>query len=97
MENIILTTNDELRQIFTELLDERFNQLKGIESAPTQKEIFLRINEVAQMFKVTRQTIHYWTKNGILPFIKINNSVFFDKQQVIDLMKRQDKYKDYAK
>lgn len=44
------------------------------------------INEVAELLKVTRNTINNWRKKGIIEAIKINTRVLIRKEEVERLL-----------
>ncbi len=45
-------------------------------AAPT--EGYITKAEVAKRLKKTPRTIEYWQKKGIIPFVKVNQSVLFN-------------------
>jgi hypothetical protein len=50
-------------------------------AAPT--EGLITKAEVAKRLKKTPRTIEYWQKKGIIPFVKINQSVLFNWPLVV--------------
>jgi hypothetical protein len=43
----------------------------------------IKIGEVAELFHVTKATIHSYKKKHLLPFKKIGRSLFFNKNEVL--------------
>lgn len=87
MNNIILTTlsNEELIELISSSLKsvlENTNQ-----NPPTPDEQLIKIDEVCELFKVSKPTIFEWKKAGKLPFYRIGRRVYFKKNEIMDCMK----------
>jgi predicted DNA-binding transcriptional regulator AlpA len=88
---VTLTTND-LRNLISEVLEEKLFRLSS-ESKETQKEVSLISRlDVAKHFGVSKTTIDKWRRCKILPpAIKISSRVFFNKDQILEFVKRRQK------
>ena len=59
------------------------------EQAKGEEEELLTIQEVAQLFSVSKVTIHSWMKKGILPFLKINTRTRFKKSEILAILSKK--------
>ena len=58
-----------------------------------QEKELLTPDEMATMMGVTRQTLRLWRRSGILPYIKIKNTIRYSREDVmkcIDEFRRHD-------
>jgi predicted site-specific integrase-resolvase len=58
-------------------------QEKPLKEVP---EDLLSIEDIQNIFKVSKVTVHKWKKKGLLPFYKMNRKVYFKKSEVINSM-----------
>jgi hypothetical protein len=64
--------------------------LKTQEKVPEPiPEDLLSIEDIQNVFKVSKVTVHKWKKKGLLPFYKMNRKVYFKKSEVIDAMQHK--------
>jgi len=68
-----------IRETITEILN---TQMSRIQSEP-ENETLLKIGDVAELFKVSKLTIHNWKKDGRIPFRQIGRRIFYDKSEVM--------------
>lgn len=47
----------------------------------------LTVTEVAQMLRVSRQTVYNFAKKGTIPFFKVGTKVRFHRSDIEELMK----------
>ena len=73
MEMILIQPN-ELREILREVIKEEIKALK--EASPPEPEELLKINEVCQLLRVSRMTVHKWKENSMIPYHRISNRIF---------------------
>jgi hypothetical protein len=52
-------------------------------------EDLLSIEDIQNVFKVSKVTVHKWKKKGLLPFYKMNRKVYFKKSEVINAMQHK--------
>ena len=50
----------------------------------------IKINELCEVLKVSKATIHKWKKEGRIPFRRMSNRVFFYLDEVLDSLDRID-------
>ena len=86
---------DELWEKFREIVHSEIQKL--IKAAPqtveyelpgmTQKPLY-KAQEVCAMFQISRQTLHLWSKQGILKPYRIKSRVFFLRSDLDALMNK---------
>ena len=76
-----------------DLLDRLTARIKDALSVKTQEktrepisEDLLSIEDIMQLFNVSKVTVHKWKKKGLIPFYKMNRKVYFKKSEVISSM-----------
>ena len=87
---------EELKKILQLILRNELQTLKGmnepadIYSVPgmTQKPLF-KAWEVCKMLQISRQTLHTWTKDGLLKGYKIKSRLFFLWTDIEKLIKQE--------
>ncbi len=85
MENPIFlhsTPIKELRQIFSDLLDEKLQQHKTEEPQQPGNNEFLTRRNVCDLLKISLATLHYYTKDGILQGYRIGGRVLYKSEEV---------------
>jgi len=84
----------ELKELISDAIRDQINQFLEPEPQKHTKsdEEFLSIEQVCKMFNVTRTTILDWRKRGLLKSISINRRVFFMRSDLLDQMKKQNRY-----
>jgi predicted DNA-binding transcriptional regulator AlpA len=88
---VTLTTN-ELRNIISELLDEKLIQHQSQKKIPKNDASLISRLEVSKLFGVSPTSIDKWRRYKILPpVIKIASRIYFDKQKVMDLIERKNR------
>lgn len=80
-----LITTDDLRQFRFELLNDIKDLLKTKKNLEPKK--YLKSAEVRKMLSLSPNTLLNLRMNGILPFSKIGGIVFFDRDDIIKMMK----------
>jgi len=91
MQNVIQIQNislDELKQIISETVLATINQLPNPQTATNPTDELIKIDEVCEMLKVSKVSIHSWKRQGILPFYRISNKIYFKKSEILDAFKR---------
>lgn len=46
----------------------------------------LKIDDVCEIFKVSKTTIHAWKRKGLMPFLRISDKIYFRKTDVLAAM-----------
>ena len=90
MQNLNFTsiTPDELKDIVTSAVRQELSKQKQKDDS---QDDLLKIEQVREIFKVSKVTIHNWKKSGKLPFYRINSRVFFKKSEVLDALQSSKK------
>ena len=57
-----------------------------------QETTLLKPDQVAMLFKVSKVTIHQWTKQGILKAYHINSRKYYKKGEILEALESQKKY-----
>ena len=52
-----------------------------IEAEPTEE--LLTVREVSELLSITVQTVHFYKKQGILPFYKISGRTYLKRSEVV--------------
>jgi hypothetical protein len=88
MENTIITTLniEELTEVIKSsvleaILDQNSNKLKQ-----TSSDDLIKIEDIQDIFGVSKVTVHKWKKKGLIPYYKMNRKVYFKKSEVINSM-----------
>lgn len=61
-------------------------QVKNPDPVP---EDLITIEDIQNIFRVSKVTVHKWKKRGLLPYYKMNRKVYFKKSEVIDAMQHK--------
>lgn len=87
-------------QIFIEVTKKELNDFikKAIENCLKEHGIIdekandklMKIEEVCQLLKVSKVTVHKWKKSGRIPFHRISSRIFFKESEILDSLKRTD-------
>jgi excisionase family DNA binding protein len=77
LQKLVDYTIDQASKKFEAVIEEKLN------NARNDVDVFLSQNEVAQLLKVSRQTVLEWRKKGIIPSIPIEGKILFSKKEVI--------------
>lgn len=82
MENLIVATTDQLRQIFRQEL-ESFHQSNPTQAAPQEagKTIF-NLDQFCEYTGLSKQTVYKKTGKGVIPHSKCGKRLFFSKVEV---------------
>jgi len=49
---------------------------------------FLKPKDVARMFGVTQDTVGNWRRQGILPYLRINNTIRFSRSDIVECLSK---------
>ncbi len=79
---------EEFKEFVSNTVHEALSQLNEAKSAPLPEDEFITIDEVCQLLKRSRPTIHKWKRKGILPFYRLEGNVYFKKSEVMDIPKK---------
>lgn len=85
---IIQVTKDELKELIrlSIIAAMKENQSSSIDEG--SKESLLKIEEVSEILKVSKVTVHKWKKAGKIPFHRISNRIFFKKNEILESLKK---------
>lgn len=81
--SIVVLNSNELQTLIRQTLSELLNKQSDNKN-PEPTETLLKIDDVAELFKVTKLTVHNWKKQGILPFRQIGHRIFYEKKEVME-------------
>ena len=81
MEKFIVLnlTKEELTSLIQSAVE---NSMSGKQNRK-QEDQLIKINRLCEILKVSKATIHKWKKEGLIPFKRISNRVFFDIEAVL--------------
>jgi excisionase family DNA binding protein len=85
---ILSVSKEELRA----MIQEAVLALSSVPPAskPEIDTQLLKIEQVCELLKVSKVTIHKWKRLGIIPFHRISNRIFFKKEEVLQALKNID-------
>jgi len=84
--SIVVLNSNELQTLIRQTLSELLNKQSDNKN-PEPAETLLKIDDVAELFKVTKLTVHNWKKQGLLPFRQIGKRIFYEKNEVMESVK----------
>ncbi len=82
-------TTDDLREFKIELLEDIKKLLSKTTSGETKK--WLKSYEVRELLNISPGTLQHLRVNGTIPFTKIGGTIFYDYQEIQQLM-QENKY-----
>ena len=88
-----IITTDDLREFKTELLDDIKKLLKI--SADIRNKKYLKSAEIMKMLNVSPGTLQTLRINGTLPYIKIGGIIFYDVEEISNVMKENSVHNKY--
>lgn len=80
------TTENELVHKIVNSVIERLQGIKTKEETTEAQEEYLTRAEVGKMFNVSKTTIDFWKKKGLLSFAKVGRRVLFKKAELVELI-----------
>ena len=83
MPTSIITT-DDLREFKMELLDDIKNLLAKQASGKIKK--YLKSSEVMELLQVSPGTLQNLRINGTLPYTKVGGIIYYDAEEIQDIM-----------
>jgi len=88
MEQTILISLkvDELKELIKEGVSNAFYLQTTEKKEKPFSDDLLNIQDIQEIFNVSRVTVHKWKKKGFIPFYKMNRKVYFKKSEVINSM-----------
>ena len=78
-------TLDEFKQTISECVKQELSQAKSDIKAEEENEL-MTSEKVAELFKVSKVTLHQWKKEGRIPFLKMNSRVYFKKNEIMQAL-----------
>ena len=85
-EELVRAIKDGIKEVLHEAPTNSQNQ--------ENEEQLLSIEDVQEIFNVSKVTIHKWKKQGLIPYYKLNRKVYFKRSEVINSL--QDKKRKMA-
>ena len=86
-------TIDELRQVINEEVSTVLDQ-RTIEKPDNETDKLLSIDEVSDLLKVSKVTIHKWKRKGILPYCRMGRRIYFKESEIFNSLKHKTKNHD---
>jgi excisionase family DNA binding protein len=80
-----LVNLSDLREILNETINSNPPQSVG---NPEPKERLLNIDEAAEFFDVSSQTIHSWKNKGTIPFYRMAGRIYFKETELLGALKK---------
>ena len=81
----------EFQQALQKSEERLLKLIKGNEKTPETESKILSIQETAELFNVTRATIHDWMNKGIIKHYKKGNRTYFFHHELIESLKDSNK------
>lgn len=90
-EGVCITlSREELKNLIREAIAECNSPDNANSNDVQQSETLIKIDDVCELLKVSKVTIHKWKKEGKIPFHRISNRVFFKKTEILGAIKAFD-------
>ena len=89
MEQLFITNyqKEDLSHLIMECLKKVLNDyVIEIKQQETVKDELLSIEDVQNIFKVSKVTIHKWKKQGLIPYYKVNRKLYFKRSEIFGSM-----------
>ena len=91
MSNLILysITEEELKKLIRDSVTEALQLHLVNNTTPDNKQVkddLIKLSDVAKMLNVSKVTIHAWKRNGLIPFYRISNKIYFKKDEVVSAL-----------
>lgn len=86
-EGISITlSKEEFKSLILEAITE-YNGSPDNSKTEAQQEPFLKIEEVCDLLKVSKVTIHKWKREGRIPYHRISNRIYFLRSEILEALK----------
>lgn len=82
---LIQISKEELKSLINDSLNESIARITSTQLSPVND--LVKIEDVCQALKLSKVTIHKWKKQGLIPFHRISNRIFFKMTEVIDSLR----------
>ena len=95
-KNLLVTmTTIDFQTLLERMLDRKLSSMHvEKEKQPRDVALISRL-DVAKLFGVSKTTIDKWRRARILPpIIKMSSRIFFDRQQIMEVVKRRQRTPD---
>jgi excisionase family DNA binding protein len=86
---LLQLSKEDLKAIIRDTFHELLKDIPFRTKQEDQKDL-LKMDEVCDLLKVSRVTVHQWKKTGRIPFHRISNRVFFKKSEVMNSLNKID-------
>jgi len=87
MQNIIVTTSDELRRLIGEAV--RLALAEALPHQPDQDEKLLNEHELRAMLGLSHSTVIRLRKQGLLPYLRLGKRIMYNRAEVRLTMETQ--------
>jgi len=84
-EILLYTSSSEIKDLIAETLKEQLTSFFKKDKEPDNR--LLTRTEVSKMLGISLPTLHQWTKEGIVPAVRLNSSVRYRMSDVESAMK----------
>lgn len=82
---------EKLKELIKVAVKEALGEKESSQVPQQEPEELLRVNQLAEFLNVSKVTIHNWKREGIIPFHRLSNKVYFKKSEVISSLKKSRK------
>ena len=86
--NISIVTQEDLQELKASFIESVETILKEHLAGHTQEPdiVLLKSHQVQRMLRISPGTLQNMRVNGILPFSKVGGVIFYDKQDILDII-----------
>lgn len=85
MNNLVVISCDELKSIISQTVTDALHKLpKQEQPASHDENDLLTIDEASKLLKKSTITLHNWKKQGIIPYHRISNRIYFKKSELLN-------------
>lgn len=98
MEQVYIIRPDEFWEKQREIIKQVLLEEKSKQSSPTDADTdIILIEDVQKILKKSKQTIYNWMDAGILNGYYVNESLYFLRSEIIDVVKSGKALKEHKK
>lgn len=86
-KTLVILEKQDLESLFKQWAKKLDNSSNVKSELP---DVLLKIEDVCNLLKVSKVTIHKWKKEGKIPYHRISSRIFFKRSEVLSSLKSDD-------
>ena len=81
---------DDLLKAFRKIIKEELSETRK-EDTTSEETPYIKIDTVCKILQVSKPTVYQWVKKNIIKIYKVSSRTYFNKEEIIDFLKSQNK------